>query len=558
MLRQMLSHLFYDRDCGNIAFAPEQIDHILRLLVASDRLMGNCWYEVLPLVERAVREHPLTPERRQLVWAYVDNIVLTGLDFHLADEDAHTLARLDEMTGRMQLGLRAGDPWADEALADVAAMPEAVRSAWEKLVQHALTATTSRPTKVWLRRASDHIAPIGWHEVEEHFIRWFDTATCPATLPMHDHNATILRGLVWCCTLQDSVQLAQAVGRLGEAMFRKVGFHVRSLKAGNACLYTLSMMPGMESIAQLARLSLRVKGRGAQKAIGNALAVAAQRAGLARDEVEEMMVPTFDLDSNGRRRDAIDGYIAEITIVGTQQVQWCWLTPDGTAQKSVPAPVKAQHAGELKALKRTVGEMQQMLAAQRERLERLFLLDRSWPLAVWRERYLDHPLLAQMCRRLIWHFRQGDRTALAAWHDGRLVDLTDHPLDWLSDETVVRLWHPIGFEPETVLSWRLWLEEHGVTQPFKQAHREVYILTDAELATRTYSNRFAGHILRQHQLYALCQQSGWRYRIQGPFDSGGELGASRVLSRWGPRAEYWIDAAGGRPHNPLSVKGGKG
>jgi hypothetical protein len=46
-------------------------------------------------------------------------------------------------------------------------------------------------------------------------------------------------------------------------------------------------------------------------------------------EVEEMMVPTFDLDSNGRRRDATDGYTAEITIVGTQQVQRRWLTPDG-------------------------------------------------------------------------------------------------------------------------------------------------------------------------------------------------------------------------------------
>jgi hypothetical protein len=279
MLRRLLSHLFYDRACGHVAFSPEQIDHILRLLVASYWLMGNCWYEVLPLVERAVREHPLTPERRQLVWAYVDNIVLTGLDFHIADEDAHTLARLDEMTGRIQLGLRAGDAWADAALADIDAMPEAARIAWEKLVQHALTATTSRPTKVWLRRAAERIAPIGWHEVEAHLIRWFDAAT----RPMHDRNATVLIGLVWCCALRDSAELAQAVGRLGEAMFKKVGLYARSLKAGNACLYTLSMMPGMESIAQLARLSLRVKGRGAQKAVGNALAVAARRAGLPRD-----------------------------------------------------------------------------------------------------------------------------------------------------------------------------------------------------------------------------------------------------------------------------------
>ena len=31
-----------------------------------------------------------------------------------------------------------------------------------------------------------------------------------------------------------------------------------------------------------------------------------------------------------------------------------------------------------------------------------------------------------------------------------------------------------------VASWRRRLEELGITQPFKQAHREVYLLTEAE------------------------------------------------------------------------------
>ena len=46
-----------------------------------------------------------------------------------------------------------------------------------------------------------------------------------------------------------------------------------------------------------------------------------------------------------------------------------------------------------------------------------------------------------------------------------------------------------------------------MTQPIKQAHREIYLLTDAERQTQSYSNRFAAHILRQHQFTALCQQA---------------------------------------------------
>jgi hypothetical protein len=69
------------------------------------------------------------------------------------------------------------------------------------------------------------------------------------------------------------------------------------------------------------------------------------------------------------------------------------------------------------------------------------------------------------------------------------------------------------------VAWRNRLDEFEITQPFKQAHREIYVLTDAERRTNTYSNRFAAHILRQHQFAALCAQRGWDYHVQGDFDS---------------------------------------
>ena len=62
-----------------------------------------------------------------------------------------------------------------------------------------------------------------------------------------------------------------------------------------------------------------------------------------------------------------------------------------------------------------------------------------------------------------------------------------------------------------------------MVQPFKQAHREVYRLTPAEEETGNYSNRFAAHILRQHQMAALAAERGWRYHLQGGFDSGDQM-----------------------------------
>ena len=121
---------------------------------------------------------------------------------------------------------------------------------------------------------------------------------------------------------------------------------------------------------------------------------------------------------------------------------------------------------------------------------------RAWPFAAWRERYLDHPLVGTLARRLLWTI---DGTACrlrrrrAARPLGRPGDARGAPS---------RLWHPVGPSP----SRRCWPGGTGwsgapVTQPFKQAHREVYLLTDAERRTGTYSNRFAAHVLRQHQFH---------------------------------------------------------
>ncbi len=57
-------------------------------------------------------------------------------------------------------------------------------------------------------------------------------------------------------------------------------------------------------------------------------------------------------------------------------------------------------------------------------------------------------------------------------------------------------------------------------QPFKQAFREIYLLTPAEEETRLYSNRFAAHIVHYPQLYALFKERGWQANFLGPYDGG--------------------------------------
>src|SRR5262249_53965625 len=149
----------------------------------------------------------------------------------------------------------------------------------------------------------------------------------------------------------------------------------------------------------------------------------------------------------------------------------------------------------------------------------LYLSDRSWPADVWRARYLEEPLVTGLARRLLWSFEMDGRWVAALPEGGHLVDAAGRPVE-IAPATRVRLWHPMQSTPGEVLAWRRRLQSLGITQPFKQAHREIYVLTEAERDTHAYSNRFAGHIVEQYRFRALAMGRGWACPAFGGWDPG--------------------------------------
>jgi hypothetical protein len=68
-------------------------------------------------------------------------------------------------------------------------------------------------------------------------------------------------------------------------------------------------------------------------------------------------------------------------------------------------------------------------------------------------------------------------------------------------------------------------------------------LTDAERNTNVYSNRYAAHILKQHQFNALCAARRWKNSLRLMVDDEYPP-AMRALPKWDLRAEFWIEGVG--------------
>ncbi|MEU5835765.1 DUF4132 domain-containing protein [Streptomyces diacarni] len=441
--------------------------------------------------------------------------------------------------------LNAGERWSDHALAELAQLP----AAWTDVLRHAATLTSVKPGAPWARTARTLLAEVDAERFPERVADWLALLGGPPTLPREPgfaydpYNYEVARGLVWTLTLlPGQAQTPRALGAvLGRALRKLPGVGPGMPKLANACATALCTMEGEAALAELARLTTRVTYKATLKILQTGLDTRARDLGLGREEIEELAVPSYGLSQDGRRvvhfGDEATEATAELAIDGGTAVLR-WRNAAGKPVTSVPAAVRRDHARQLKELRAEVKEINATLGAVATRLERVLLTRRAWPAQVWRERYLEHPLAGTVARRLLWTL---DGTACRST-DGALRDLAGEPV---TGQGTVRLWHPVGRTVEEVMAWRQRLEDERITQPFKQAHREVYLLTDAERRTATYSNRFAGHILGQHRFRSLAAQRGWRdAELRICHHDTSYPPAVRELPEWGLRAEYWVRGEG--------------
>lgn len=506
---------------------------------------------MIKVVGDYLKSNPISDE----LYKAIERLIRSIETEHMSVENRRWVLRLKELTGDTEINfpLVEGDVWATTALSELRTLDSKTQTAWAELLLNCLRATGSAPSSKWLKGVDKYLDIIGTPNFFHKLSQWFPLVDKPRAAPANRYdnvqtllpvNADILKGLVWLCSKSDDPEIARALTALAISTYKKIpGSGPRAGKVGNACFWALGNMPSSEGVAQLSILKLKVKTNTSQKLIANALETAAHRTGMTAEEIEEMSVPTYGLQEVGLRRDDFGEVVSELRVNGSE-VEQVWVKKDGKHFSSVPKAVKEKYPEELKEISQAAKDIRKMLPAQRDRIDNLYLMQKNWMFDSWQARYINHPLLGTIARRLIWKFSKAEKAASGIWFDGQIVGRDNKQLDWLDDSsTTVELWHPIHVETNVVLEWRQWLLEHEIRQPFKQAYREIYLLTDAERNTGVYSNRYAAHILRQHQFNSLCGARGWKNALRLMVDDEFPP-ARKTLPQLGLRAEYWIEGIG--------------
>lgn len=438
----------------------------------------------------------------------------------------------------------------------LSALPNTTQAIWYKILNLTSTATASKPSQKYLNDIKKLIDELGEDDFEQMVQTWFDwlvhhkDSTEMVQQHSYDYfdkvnvitgiNTTIIKGLAWACVWTNNKATILALSSLAVRGYEKIkGFGASYPSVSNACIYALYRTDHPQGIAQLSRLLTKIKQTNAQKLITSYLDDIATSQGVSRDDLEDMAVDDFGL-VDGKLTVKFNDYTCTLRIIGVGKTELSWQKPDGTPQKSIPSIVKEHHANALKELKATQKLINTTLTAQKDRLDRLLRSERQVSLEHAKRYYFHHGLMSYLTCPLIWTFYDKDnRTQSALCHDGVWIDEMGQMVD-ISAYERVGLFHPALSTTDSVRHWRSLLMDKLIFQPIKQAYREIYLLTDAEINTRTYSNRFASHILKQHQYLNLAKGRGWYGQLAGAWDGGyDDVTVSIKLPEYELTAEFW-------------------
>jgi hypothetical protein len=448
------------------------------------------------------------------------------------------------------------DLWSDGIEVDIARLPEARQAALRDLLAHAAKSKGAKPKTGWLTAAGKLAKGRDRAKLAECLLAWVtrldpDALLAQSSAPsgrerrllerqawrLPSHHGEVARGLIWLAALLGGERIAPQLTAI--ALHASKVWHAEYgaplIIVFNGAVQALTLLPKSAGAPQLTALRRKMKSLGDQATVDKALSTLAANAGTSVANLEEQSVPDYGLDMSGYVELPAGNGSARIAITGATSSALSWFNSKGLPAKSAPKPVDSKQKNEIAAAKTRAKDVGEALKSHASRLERLYLTQHSWPFDVWQQTYLSHPVLGHLARSLVWSFESGGKTQLGLPHREGVDGVEGKPLTFAAN-TVVRLWHPITSPASEVLAWRRRIVGLGVTQPLKQAYREVYLVTDAERRTGTYSNRFAAHILRQHQFRALGKQRGWRIPLEGYWDV---LECSRrVLPEFGLVVEF--------------------
>ena len=537
----------------------------IKIIVKKDLFYNYNW-AIKPILTNIFRFHKFESQEEKEILTKIKSELEVFCDkHHYTTDEKKIIQKIEDIlferaSNFNPLYFIGKDEFKDYANNIIDSLKEKQKQVCFKILAHAQKASGSKPSQKYLDASKTLIEEFGndnfkifTQKLFEFIIELKETTTThtytyngreysyDTYVFLDSLNAETLKGLVWMNSKFHDNKTIQTISKLAERCFRKIpGKGPAAAGLGNACLYTLYASKGLDGIAQLSKLKLKIKQNSTLDLIEKYIVEAANKLGVSTSEVEDLAVDDFKLADQKIEMQFDDKKaVLELTGIGKSVIKW--YNEDGKEQKTVPQSVKDKYADKLKKLKDKQKQIDQTTSTQKERFDRMLRSNRVLSIEYFKDRYINHGLLSFVINKVIFNFSNNKESKLAIFINQKWIGIDYKEID-INNYTNVTLWHPVTSSTQEVREWRQFLIDAEIQQPFKQAYREIYLLTDAEINTRTYSNRMASHILKQHQYVTLAKGRNWKAKLIGSWDGGDQDTAELILPDFNIKVEYWVNA----------------
>jgi hypothetical protein len=286
------------------------------------------------------------------------------------------------------------------------------------------------------------------------------------------------------------------------------------------------------ALMEMATIAGRTASQGSEGTLGGRieklLDAAADARGMTKDELEEDLAPTADLDEEGSL--SLDFGPRKVKVGFDESLVPYVKNDSGTRGRALPParkdddPDKADRA---KTIWRDLKEDVTVIASRRiKALERAMMTGRTWTRERFERVWLDHSLMKHMARGVLWtELRGAESVAFRVAEDGSLSNVEDAP-HVLAERAKIGVAHPLRLLKGDVEKWRTIFEDYKVVQPFMQLGRTYPNLDKA--ATRvpwpmpaTKAGDLSSHLRERGFVHAAWNKGRQTFSRQLP--SGGFL-----------------------------------
>ncbi|MEZ4340061.1 MAG: DUF4132 domain-containing protein [Sandaracinaceae bacterium] len=242
--------------------------------------------------------------------------------------------------------------------------------------------------------------------------------------------------------------------------------------------------------------------------------IAAERA-ITRDELDEVLTPTLELDAHGGLE--LDYGPRRVVVRFDEHLDPYFEGKDGAPTRMLPRARKTDDAAKVALAKARWEELKEDIGAigamRAEALERAMLSGAEWPRARFEERWVRQPLVVHLARRLVLARVRGDaRATFRIAEDSTYRDVDDEPFE-LADGDRVVVPHVLSWPDDTLERWCEVFDDYEIVQPFAQLHRAIPTFAPGERAEPIVKRPLGGSFFALRRRLA---RSGWEVVDQSP------------------------------------------